>query len=234
MNRRRFQFDDDAQVDGDASGAANFHAPSLGTPWLRGGMPPWHMWGGSVEMTIDSVGLDPDHPSLNAQQVVRINYKRPETWSFFFGARLLGSTPTTGGVFIAVVFDLLLGTGRSVFQTLQPIATNPFNTLGFCKLLWSLNPGDVPLAQPSKYTTRVNSPPLDDRDATSVQPIEWVGAQDIQVGVRMIVLPVLVPTPFVYRAEAHAYFAPRTHVRPDWMQEGPPEMQFQGSEIGGT
>lgn len=203
-------------------------------PWVRGGSPPWHMCGNSIQLRIDSAGLDPDRPAAIIQQLNKIEYKRPETWSFWFGARLIGATPIPSAAFIKLVFDVYHGTGRSVFQTgPQPVPVDPFNTLGFATFLWSLNLNAVPDLAPKKYTSQVDSPLLDDRDATSIRRIEWIPAQDIQVNVRMIVLPILLPTPFVYEAEAYGAWAPRSHVRPDWFTDGSDEFAFRGDETGG-
>jgi hypothetical protein len=226
---------DYGQVDGDASAAVQFQPGSAGQPWLRGGLPPWHMWGNSIPLRVDSTGLDEDHPVLISQQVTRISYKRPETWSFWLAGRLTSNVPMPGPAFVAMVFNIYTGVGRSSFQTSQPVPAtgSVFNQLGFCKLLWNLGMGDIPSAAPVKYTTRCPTPPLDDRDATSTQIVEWIPAQDIQVTAQLIVLPILVPEVVVYEAEAHAYFAPRSHIRPEWYAKGPPELQYRGDEIGG-
>jgi len=241
---QRWQNDDEdrdgeeyGQVDGDPSSAAQFQAGGAGQPWLRPGLPPWHMWGNSVPLRVDSTGLDEDHPALTSQQVCRVAYKRPETWSFWIGGRLTGTTPMPGAAFVAMVFDIFTGVGRSNFQTKQPVPAvgSIFNQQGFCKLLWSLGIGDIPANAPVKYTTAVPSPALDDRDPTSTQRIDWIAAQDIQVTAQLIVLPILVPSIVVYEAEAHAYFAPRTHIRPEWHAGPvPPELLFRGDEIGGS
>lgn len=232
-------YDDDGygQVDGDESAAVRFQPGGAGQPWLRGSLPPWHMWGNSVPLRVDSTGLDPDHPVLNSQQVTRVSYKRPETFSFFLGGRLTSQVPMPGAAFVAIVFNVFTGAGRSNFQTKQPVPVapaSPFNQQGFCKLLWSLGIGDIPANAPVKYTSRVPTPLLDDRDPLSAQQIEWIAAQDIQVTAQLIVLPITVPSVVIYEAEAHAYFAPRTHIRPEWNAPGPPELLFRGDEIGGS
>lgn len=232
-------YDDDegfGQVDGDESGSARFVPGGAGQPWLRGALPPWHMWGNSVPLRVDSTGLDPDHVVLNSQQVCRVSYKRPETFSFWLGGRLTSQVPMAGAAFVVMVFDIFTGAGRSNFQTKQPPPVGSvFNQAGFCSMIWNLGIGDIPANAPVKYTTRVPSPPLDDRaPTTTTQIIEWIPAQDIQVTARLVVLPITVPSVVIYEAEAHAYFAPRTHLRPEWHAPGPPELLFRGDEIGGS
>lgn len=209
------------------------HAPLSPTP-------PWHMWGNAVDLRIDSTGLDPDRPVLKAQQVVKVSYKRPDSWSFFFGGRLKGVQPYGSAAFVSMQFDIFTGIGRSVFQTgPQPfIPPDAFSKLAFCKFVWAVPLNAIGSTQPVKYTTVVDTPRMDDRvpegDGT-IRQIECLPAQDIQVSVQLIVLPILLPTPLVYEAEAHAYFAPRSHVRPDWIDvDAPPNVRFRGEELGGT
>jgi hypothetical protein len=55
-------------------------------------------------------------------------------------------------------------------------------------------------------------------------PVEWLPAQDIQCTVRAGLQNVGTAT-----VEVTSWFAPRSHVRPDWFNE-----QFLGGETNGT
>lgn len=206
--------------------------------------PPWFMWGTSRTLRIDSTGLDPDREAVQSIQLSRVGYRRPETWSFWFGARLVGSQPYVSPAFVAVMFDVAIGVGRSNFLTgpepVQP--ASPFDRVPFCKFVFSVPMGETGSMQPFKWTTRVPTPRLDDRSPegdASTFVIDRIPAQDIQCSARLVVLPLLLPEPQLYEVEAHAYFAPRTHVRPDWFypgskKEAHPNIKFRGAETNGT
>jgi hypothetical protein len=59
-------------------------------------------------------------------------------------------------------------------------------------------------------------------------PIEWLPAQDIQCYARASLGPVGTAD-----IEVSAWFAPRSHVRPDWFRETD-ESRFRGGEVDGT
>jgi len=192
---------------------------------------PWHMWGGDRILTVNPSTRLPGDPV----QLARINYARPETWSFFLGARILGGdTPTTGATILTLGFDIMVGTGRSLFQSQAPAALGGFVT-AFSSFTWSVPIGSVPGTQPSnaKYVTQITGPQLDDTAAAPGvrEPIQWLAAQDIQCSVRVLdYLVGAASTPGV-RVQASAYFAPRSHVRPEWFGKSP---EFRGEENKGS
>jgi hypothetical protein len=190
------------------------------------------MWGtqNAVRVSTSAAGSG----ATVSQQLSRINYHRPETWSFFLAARIL-ELPQPGGAFdvsVIVRFNLFFGVGRSVFDTRFDGSQN-YPADGFADFRF-----EFPQVQPvtprgPKYATRVLGPVLDedapDPEATR-QPIEWFPAQDIQcvADVTLVGPPLAGRTTVV---EVSAFFAPRSHMRPDWFAA---ENQFRGDETGGS
>lgn len=199
-------------------------------PWLSPGLPPWHMWGTTEQFSF----VPPGFPPPQTVQLARINYKRPETWSFVFAGRLTGGSTNTSGsdYHVVMLFDLIYGVGRSSDNTQQPQVGNPLDRHAFAKLVWTVPNGQTPgqINGSVKYTTVVRSPLLDDTDSESFERIEWLAAQDINVQVN-----ISTDAEFqTIRGEASAYFAPRSHIRPDWLRgDVPPELQFPGEEVEG-
>lgn len=189
------------------------------------------MWG-----TTTSVVIPPgDGNTRSSQQISRVSYKRPETWSFFLGAKIVGGDLSAGGGgILRVRFNLFFGVGRSVFNSEQSAGQGP-SRVGFAFFRWDFagsphlaNPQDVNFA--SKYTTRVRTPPMLDEDVNTTQEIEWIPAQNIQVSASVEYIrsdPAQTIT-----VEVTSFLAPRTHVRPDWNLRGGAG-QFSG-ETGGT
>lgn len=192
--------------------------------------PPWHLWGSSVQLTAavtagNAVGQASD-------QLAKVDYRRPETWSFWFGAKMINGNPILStGVLVQVWIDVIVGVGRSQFDTRQPdaIGFGLFPGRSFCSFAWDipLGPGTNILDQPAKYATSGGGVVLDDRDTTIVPRVEWIPAQSIQCNARLAITTVANPQEVT--VEVSGYFAPRTHVRPDWFLE-----TFGGQETGGT
>ena len=106
----RYRDDDDGQVDGDYAGPSPFGPPPSpfasapgDQPWLRPALAPWHMWGNRELITVQSEAFGTVRAVTN--QLTSVRYARPETWHWFFCARLLSVNPAPGGV---QVVDLLL------------------------------------------------------------------------------------------------------------------------------
>jgi hypothetical protein len=201
-------------------------------PWLRGGQPPWHMWGTTQLFQFTPPGFAPPQ----THQLVKIAYGRPETWSFMFHGRLTGGSVNGSGSAYQVImrFSLIFGVGRSSANTDQPPLGSPLDRHAFAKLVWEIpngaTPGQIVGQDNTKFTSEVLSPVLDDRFPLVRQAIQWIPSQDIQVWVEITSGGEFQTV----TGEASAYFAPRSHVRPDWLQlDVPPEAQFAGSEIGG-
>lgn len=193
---------------------------------------PWHMWGTSAVVTVP-------HPSSSltqfqqTQQLARVNYARPDSWTFFFGARLLSGPAGVGsGVDLIVDFDLILGLGRSVWNWPSSIPGEP----GFARLVkhWAAaTPAPVGALI---WTTAVQSP-LDDRNPAApviITPLDCFPAQDIQCSARVSVQAASAED-LPAQVEVHAYFAPRNHIRPEWYTDHHgDESRFRGAEQGGS
>jgi hypothetical protein len=227
------RFDDDAQVDGDESGSAQFFSrlSQAGTPWAREGLPPWHMWGNSE--TFGPMGaFSPDSVPILGRQLVRVSYKRPETWRWVFAARLI-EAPSAGalGTYeMTIDFDVTIGLGRSS-------VTLP----NFDRLKWTwTGTGNAPVGYPL-WSTRTLSPPTEYSFVDGAPVADQTGreiddlvAQDIQVSCRVQFVALDEPEGGQATLEVSGYFAPKTHIRPDWLQlDVPVESQFPGGEVGG-
>jgi len=171
------------------------------------------MWGNELQFDLQTNNV------AVSQQVTRISYKRPETWCFLFTGRIVshvaGSSP---GIPLLFAFDVTIGIGRSV-------ATMP----RFCVLELPAIPTDDSLpplvwAQ-AAYTRGLFN---DTTSATADVAVDTIVAQDIQVQATCQ-LPLGGEIPMTVGMAA--YFAPRSHIRPDWFREGG---HFDGDEWGGT
>lgn len=193
---------------------------------------PWHMWGTTVQMSpVYRPAAAPQEQIQASQQILRINYKRPDTWSFWLGAKIVGGTISAVATNVRCLVHLNIGLGRSSFETKQ----DPYDIgqFGFHVFNWVIGPGAQPGStnNNTKYTTVVRSPPNQDDmppDDTRFL-IDRFPAQDIQCWADASVMAADVGTRI--DLEVSAYFAPMTHVRPDWFNE---ENQFPGAETGGT
>jgi hypothetical protein len=209
---------------------------------------PWHMWGSSVRLH----GVQNVADTANRQnvQLARVNYRRPETWSFFLASRLVGGTSNgTAGTILYIKFVVIVGVGRSIFST-EPVPPDLTTTLDlefFHTFRYVLGAGVVPGNQNNnrKFVTSIRTPPVDDsivianpyEDSSSRYVCDHLVAQDIQC-TAFIELPSGTGE-WIIDAEATAFFAPRVHVRPDWFtlpeeEEEGRHGRFLGTERGGT
>lgn len=173
------------------------------TDSIKGGITPWHMWGQSKPLVVTSGGVVTT-PSTSGQ-IARVNYKRPDSWKFLLAAELLtgigpGGSPISPGN-LKVSFAVTLGVGLSQI-TLDPFGTPlVFQWVGFSAGL--------------KWFTTARGPVLDDQAVTPEQELtNTVVAESIQVSTTAIL-----QTPTngdQVTVNVHAYFAPVTHIRPDW------------------
>lgn len=246
MNRR----DDDnyGQVDGDASPPAAWGGVAYATaagqqPWLRGSQPPWHLWGNSqtIEFPVETIAAP---RSGITNQLIKISYKRPETWHWMFQARLIDGPPLNTPDFftdIIVHWELIVGIGRSMqrmaFESSgSNFAIPPFEQYRF---RWSA-PDPFP-RNAVIWTTQANAPGrffgFDSPPSFSASTVNQIVAQDIQLQVQCVALTVEDNVAVAGRnlkVEVSAQFAPVVHVRPDWLHPTAPiEQQFPGDEIGG-
>ena len=183
-------------------------------------IPPWFMWGTTVDVAT-KISAIPSPDNTVTQQIARVNYARPDTWSFFFSALVTGSPPAADGVIsIQVLWDLIIGVGRS--QTSLP---------GFAFMLFNGN--GVALANSHKWTSATRAPELVDPGTNSYRPdFAHFPASDIQLSARVAAFqggggPAVGAA---VRMQLAGYFAPRSHYRPEWNEINP---RFPGGENHG-
>lgn len=195
------------------------------------------MWGTSVRLGANKIGV--------GQQLTKIDYKRPDTWSFWFGASIVSGVVNANvdDQLVGVHIDIMTGVGRSMFLTEQrgqipgappdPLAYLTLNS--FCSFQWVIPPGTIAgrQLQNFKYTTQVQTPLTDDDDANSAKLVEWIPASNINVQCSAVTVQRSGDPANPVEVEVHAYFAPRSHVRPDWFQDDS-ELQYLGEETGGS
>lgn len=228
--------DDYGQHDGDRSyGGSPFARQTGEQPWLRQSVPPWHMWGNSqIIGPIDATASD-EATVFTPGQLVKVSYKRPETWQWVFHAKIVNTSAAAPGVGatarITVHFDLILGVGRS-----QSIL-NDFDVFSWVwaglipppidHVMWAMSARTPPLNY--RFTGAVWEP-----DPTTIRDIAQFEAEDVQLSTRVDFFQSGFEERPNATVEVSAYLAPRSHVRPDWFHPtGPIEQQFPGDEIGG-
>lgn len=189
------------------------------------GIPPWHLWGGTQQ--IDAINAGAAFPSQpSAGQLAKISYKRPDTWHWVFAAKVLAaaSLPLVGNVAsIGVFFDLTIGVGRAQVQ---------FPSFEAFSWTWH-GVSDAPIGS-ILYSTEVFGPnrvfdtsgpaPAD----VKTNSIKQFQAQDINIACRVLYNGT-VGVGAIASVEVSAFFAPKTHIRPDWDLE-----HFMGGETGGS
>lgn len=236
MPRRRGfdDFDELGQVDGDAAPPANFvpfQAPGAGQPWLRSPVPPWHLWGNSQTARLEGGGFLATQ-FTSTSQILKVSYRRPETFHWLFFAKLIKVDPIPSGIQqagIQIDFDVIVGIGRS--NIIIP---------SFERYFWRWNDtfagGNLPAAPDfnKRYSSTVQAPlrVFDITVPAGQQPnvISELVAEDIQVQVRATDVGNYV---YTLDYEVGAQFAPKNHLRPDWFLDAPAEQVFAGSETEG-
>lgn len=192
------------------------------------GVPPWHMWGTQSDGAISLTGVAVQQ---QGSQLARVNYKRPDTWSFCFVLNLLTITNVVGGaVQVFANFDLTLGVGRASttlrnFAVLKIGRTIPFLT---------------PSLMPAQVFTTVGGN-FEDIDGTLARvPNGSVDFPSSEIQCEARILATGSATMDLTYSVA-AYFAPRTHFRPEWLgtasgtrEEGNGIPRFPAGEDKGT
>lgn len=171
--------------------------------------PPWLMWGQSqgVQLAVTDVATVAAGNVLLGQQGASVDYGRPDSWRFYIAAALLGGN-ISGPRTIRVSYDLTIGVGRGQ-STIANFVVFQFRQVA---------PG--PLIAAQKWTS-VSSPPpvLDDLAPLIVQPpIEVLTAQSLFITSK-IQVPI-VNLGDVFNFQLDTFFAPNTHVRPEWYGKG--------------
>jgi hypothetical protein len=179
---------------------------------MRKGPPPWHLWGDTQTIQVDTSIVTLTYAT---RQLAKVSYGRPETFDFFFGAKIVevNSAATMGG--IEVWFDVTIGVGRSHME--MP---------GFEYFAWDWSALPVPYNR-IKYSTSVLAPQRDD-GVVAENVITEITAQDIQVQARVLYGSFGVPNSTA-KVEVTCFWAPSNHIRPEWFKG-----EFPGGEDNGT
>ena len=176
-------------------------------------MQPWLMWGSD-----QSFDLTPG--AEQSKQCSRIDYGRPETWTFLLSLKVTtGFAPAPVAGTVDCAFDLFLGSGRSTisirnFVTFQ-VNIADLSNAALGPLLWATtaqSPQRVVPPSGNEYT-------IDSFPATSV---------NAQARVLLTTVDPLARVSLV----ASGFFSPRTHIRPEWYKTGDQD-KFRGGEQGG-
>lgn len=206
------------QVDGDAVAPSPF-SPSMQANALLSGNPPWHLWGNGDNVSVRTPGSGLAFGTFT-KQLNKVGYGRPDTWHWMFAARLLSANPgtATADVELRVLWSVTVGIGRYSF-------TLPT----FDQFLWTwaaAGPAPVGNVRWSTSTDAGNKNPA----VPAANPVYELVAQDIQVAaeVRLLCADAQAVT-----VELGAFWAPKSHVRPDWfLLDAPIQQQFPGAETG--
>jgi hypothetical protein len=171
-------------------------------------IPPWHLWGSTAEITLRAGG------QVASAQLARISYNRPDTWSFFFFAKLLSGPDAGTGNDIFAVFDVTIGVGRSQVDILgSRDGSTVTGTLlpGLVNL--RIPSGSIPGAFAFANSGQSQGQLAGDFITALTTNISEFPAQDIQCACRVTQLSTVVGPQVI---QLGAFFAPRTHIRPDW------------------
>jgi hypothetical protein len=172
---------------------------------------PWRTWGNTANLELFANAAD---VTAQPQQLVNVTYDRPDTWSWFFAARMQGNA----GAFFnlpggnpTVQWDVTFGVGRSNMQIPS------FHTMVFsAATLNTLNAQLVVTGNQSTGSNGINPgtdpSPLGDTVRVDIRDIP---AESIQI-TATVFAPVL--TGFL-NVELTAYAAPRSHFRKEWLVE---------------
>jgi hypothetical protein len=168
--------------------------------------PPWHLWGHDLSVAA-SVTAATSPSTAQSQQLVRVDYGRPETW--FFALSAIPTDVQGAAATLDVFFDINIGVGRSVI--IIP---------GFEHYVFAL-PGD---AGKQIWSTQV-TPPKRSAAETVPNVCSTFSAQSINVVARTVLTSAGATS---CNVQVSALFTPSTHVRPEWY-----EGEFPGGEMLG-
>lgn len=172
---------------------------------------PWRTWGNTANLELFGNAVD---TAGAPQQLVNVQYDRPDTWSWFFACRMQGNAQNffnLPGANPTVQWDVTFGVGRS------NIRIPSFHTMTFsAATLNTLNPQLIAVGNQSTGSNGINPgtdpSPLGDTVRVDIRDIP---AESIQITASVFV-PTL--TGFI-DVEFTAYAAPRSHFRREWLIE---------------
>lgn len=221
---------------GDDDGNEVGAGPHAGAP-TTGGEEPWHLWGNTQRLTLPlTAGV---FGTQGRGLLNQIKYGRPETWHWLFQARLLSFTPAAGpplgtDLNLQIIWELTVGIGRSVIQTLafdvwnRPIPGGVAPPVGFNMI--------ASQAIQSTYSLGRLTPAGIIDPAPPPNLIDEIVAETIYLNARAAISlsGAAVGYPYSADLEVSALWAPKHHARPDWFQiDAPPRTQFPGNEVPG-
>lgn len=197
---------------------------------MSGALDPWHLWGASVPISTKVGGIA--FTPAGTGQLARVNYARPETWRFLFGFSFLTVPPNDSSNKLTVVvdFDIIVGIGRSsitLHSFAQFFRSDTPSNLAALGTLWTTSTWGSPVTVDPTAQTPVSTAPL----------VETFVAQDLQCSARVRSAGgVTALAGKTLGVQAHAYFAPNVHIRPEWFSEhiDSRASQFRGGEDQGT
>jgi len=188
------------------------YAPAnAGQPWLRAPLPPWHLWGGTETIIAPFASVA---TRSAGKQLAKVSYRRPESWHWFFAAKLIDG-PTAVANSVSIGFDVILGVGRA--SVLIP---------AFVFLQFDWAGAAVPRGATKFVTQAVGSDPV---GGTGTSIISEIPAQDIQLSATVTNFF----GPAAATVEVSGFWAPKNHIRPDWYLDAPGEAMFAGAETEG-
>lgn len=245
---RLYSEDVHGQVDGDAAPAPPplMSASSGGAQF---GMPPWHMWGNTQQLTTVVEEASGVARLGVTQQLNKIAYKRPETWHWLFSARLISGPANTALFFstVRVFFNVTVGIGRSAIimrNDLQQAFAINGDIRSFERFAFQWGPVNPVFPSGAHiWSAQAQAPPRnfasDGPFPDTGPPLTELVAQDIQVDVQLTAITVAgnvaaLGQPVV--VEVSGQWAPKTHVRPDWFNNFDgvvPGQVFSGAELEG-
>ena len=190
-------------------GATDESETDLNAPHTATSVTPWHLWGN--QRTLDFAGQATVAPPIpTSQQMLKVAYKRPESWHFLFSCKVLASTVAAGGGGVNVSWDLKIGIGLNTIE-IPGFVTQGFPLVGAPSDLiqiWSMT---------AKQPPQFGGDTSDSRVSTFV-------AQDIQLAATITFFTASAST---VKLQLEAQVAPVVHMRPDWFAH-----EFAG-EMGG-
>lgn len=178
----------------------------------RSGIAPWHMWGNTQTIQTAQTGGSGVASAPGIGQMLRINYRRPDTWHWILSGVLLEAPAAAlpgSGAQIDLFWDLTIGIGRAA-MVLE----------GIEHFRWDYNnPNPTPLGQAFRLTTSsfVGNRTESQQGivhTTGLTSIDELVFQDAQLTSRLILTTT--GNGFSAKVEASAQFAPKTHIRPEW------------------
>lgn len=181
-------------------------------PSNREGRAPWMLWGQSTAFPV--LGGIPGAIPRNVAQLAQVRYGRPDSWRFLLRAKVVQVNGSAGAANFILNWNLTLGLGRGVI-------TIP----AFCTMTWT--PAEFVTNGSDKYATSSEIISTRAPDGTGPFLFNEFPAESIQLDVDAS-FDAANTVALGSNLEISAFFAPVTHIRPEWQVH-----QFSGGEHKG-